>query len=109
MLGAAYMLWLYQRVFFGKIEHEENKTLHDLNLRELVTFVPLIVILCFWIGLYPAPFLDFLKKPAAQIAETLQPGRFVVANAAAHATPVVATTEVRDEPIIAEGGATAKR
>ena len=57
VLGAAYMLWLYQRTMFGKIENPENEALPDLNLREFATFVPLIV-LAFWIGLYPTPFLD---------------------------------------------------
>ena len=67
VLGAAYLLWLYQRVFWGKITHEENEHLADLNARELATLVPLVV-LCFWIGLYPKPFLDFLHKPMGQLA-----------------------------------------
>ena len=62
MLGAAYLLWLYQRVFWGKVTHEENKSLVDLNAREIATLVPLVV-LCFWIGVYPKPFLEFLHKP----------------------------------------------
>src|SRR5213596_3090231 len=58
VLGAAYLLWLYQRVFWGKVTHEENRHLKDLSPRELATLVPL-VLFCFWIGLYPKPFLDF--------------------------------------------------
>jgi NADH-quinone oxidoreductase subunit M len=75
VLGAAYLLWLYQRVFWGKITNEENRHLADLNGRELATLVPLVV-LCFWIGVYPKPFLDFLHGPAARIANIVQPGRF---------------------------------
>jgi NADH-quinone oxidoreductase subunit M len=75
VLGAAYLLWLYQRVFWGKITNPENEHLHDLSARELSTLVPLVV-LCFWIGLYPKPFLDFLHKPMARLAETVQPGKF---------------------------------
>ena len=75
VLGAAYLLWLYQRVFWGKITHDENKHLVDLNGRELATLVPLMV-LCFWIGLYPKPFLEFLHKPMGQLAQTIQPGKF---------------------------------
>jgi NADH-quinone oxidoreductase subunit M len=75
VLGAAYLLWLYQRVFWGQVTHEENKKLVDLNLRELATLAP-IVVLCFWIGVYPKPFLAFLHGPAQKIAETVQPGRF---------------------------------
>ena len=51
MLGAAYMLWLYQRVFFGELSNEKNKDLPDLNLREQWTLIPLIFI-AFWVGLY---------------------------------------------------------
>jgi NADH-quinone oxidoreductase subunit M len=75
VLGAAYLLWLYQRVFWGKITNEENAHLKDLNLRELATLVPL-VLLCFWIGIKPGDFLAFLEKPAAEIAHSVQPDRF---------------------------------
>ena len=52
VLGAAYLLWLYQRVFFGELSNPANQKLSDLTLREQLTLVPL-VILAFWIGLYP--------------------------------------------------------
>jgi len=73
VLGAAYMLWLYQRTMLGKIENDANRNLRDLNLRELATFVPLIV-LAFWIGLYPQPFLRYLDEPVKQIVERVRPG-----------------------------------
>ena len=57
VLGAAYMLWLYQRTMFGAMENPKNADLPDLSLRELTTLVPIIV-MCFWIGLYPSPFLS---------------------------------------------------
>jgi NADH-quinone oxidoreductase subunit M len=66
VLGAAYMLWLYQRTMFGKIENPKNEGLRDLNLREFATFLPLIV-LAFWIGLYPKPFLDRLETSVARV------------------------------------------
>ena len=75
VLGAAYMLWLYQRVMFGKLEHEENQNLPDLNRRELATFIPLII-LAFWIGLYPQTFLDYLHDPVNQIVERVRPNEF---------------------------------
>jgi NADH-quinone oxidoreductase subunit M len=86
VLGAAYLLWLYQRVFWGKVTHEENRHLKDLSTRELATLVPL-VLFCFWIGLYPKPFLEFIHAPLARIAETVQPGRFPPAGAVQAAAP----------------------
>ncbi len=71
ILGAGYMLWLYQRVIFHQITHEENKTLSDLNVREIATLLPL-VILVFWIGFYPAPFLDILDASVRHLLEPLQ-------------------------------------
>ena len=75
VLGAAYMLWLYQRVMFGELDHEENQNLPDLNWREIATFVPLII-LAFWIGLYPKVFLDYLHEPVNQIVERVRPNQF---------------------------------
>ncbi|HEX6737266.1 MAG TPA: NADH-quinone oxidoreductase subunit M [Vicinamibacteria bacterium] len=75
VLGAAYLLWLYQRVFWGQVTNEENKHLLDLNWREIAVLAPLVA-LCFWIGLYPKPFLDFLEPPLSKVAEVIQPGKF---------------------------------
>jgi NADH-quinone oxidoreductase subunit M len=92
VLGAAYLLWLYQRVFWGKVTHEENRHLVDLSARELATLVPLVA-LCFWIGAYPKPFLEFLHQPAKQIAATVQPGKYAGQTAhAATGEPVVSAT-----------------
>jgi NADH-quinone oxidoreductase subunit M len=71
VLGAAYLLWLYQRVFWGKVTNPENEHLTDLNPRELGTLIPLVA-LCFWIGLYPKPFLDYLEPPLNKLAEDIQ-------------------------------------
>jgi NADH-quinone oxidoreductase subunit M len=89
VLGAAYLLWLYQRVFWGKITNEENRHLSDLNTRELATLVPLVA-LCFWIGVYPRPFLAFLHAPAARIASIVQPGKYPPGAAPAPAHAAVA-------------------
>jgi NADH-quinone oxidoreductase subunit M len=66
VLGAAYMLWMFQRVFFGPLNNPENEGLADLNKRELLYLMP-IVVLCFWIGLYPKPFFAVLEKPVDYI------------------------------------------
>jgi NADH-quinone oxidoreductase subunit M len=75
VLGAAYMLWLYQRTMLGKIENPANEKLTDLNLRELATVVPLII-MAFWIGLYPAPFFAVLDKPVNKIVAKVRPDFF---------------------------------
>jgi len=70
VLGAAYMLWLYQQVFFGEITIEENKKLKDVNLREQWTLIPLIV-MCFWIGLYPKPFFRIMEPSIQRIVRVV--------------------------------------
>jgi NADH-quinone oxidoreductase subunit M len=75
VLGAAYMLWLYQRVMFGKLENPANKALPDLSMRELATFVPLII-LAFWIGIYPNFFTKFLDQPVNAIVERVRADYF---------------------------------
>ncbi len=56
ILSAVYMLWMFQRVMFGKIVHEANEKLKDLSPREWVVLLP-VVALIIWLGVYPAPFL----------------------------------------------------
>jgi NADH-quinone oxidoreductase subunit M len=72
VLGAAYMLYLYQRTMFGKIENPKNEGLLDLNHREFVTFAPLII-LAVWMGLYPAPFLRRLETSVNHIVLRVNP------------------------------------
>lgn len=63
IFGAVYMLWMFQRVMFGKVTREENKSLKDLSVREVVVLLPIIAFI-FIIGLYPTPFL---KKMEASV------------------------------------------
>jgi len=72
ILAAAYLLWLYQRVFFGKVENPKNEKLLDLSGRELATFVPLVAI-ALWIGLYPKPFFQILATPVNNLVVTVRP------------------------------------
>ena len=72
VLGAAYMLYLYQRTMFGKIENPKNERLPDLSRREFATFAPLLV-LAVWIGLYPKPFLDRLETSVQQVVARVSP------------------------------------
>lgn len=72
VLGAAYMLWLYQRTMFGTCDNPKNQVLKDLNFRETMTLVPL-VIWAFWIGLYPKPYFEVLDKPVTAIVQRVNP------------------------------------
>jgi NADH-quinone oxidoreductase subunit M len=56
-LGAAYALWLYRKIIFGELTKEALKAILDMNRRELVVFLPL-VLLTLWMGIYPGSFLD---------------------------------------------------
>ena len=66
VLGAAYMLWLYQRTMFGRTDRPENASMTDLNGRELATFLPLIA-LAVWIGIYPSPFLRRIESSVSRV------------------------------------------
>ena len=60
VLAACYMLWMFQRVFFGPVTHEENRGLRDLTAARAAGVVPLLVLI-FWIGVMPQPFLDRMQ------------------------------------------------
>ena len=98
VLAAAYLLWLYQRVFFGAVTNPKNEKLHDLTPREVATFVPLIV-MAFWIGLYPKPFLQILEQPVNTIIATVNRGAAApdapaAAQIAAPAAPIAVVASV---------------
>jgi NADH-quinone oxidoreductase subunit M len=57
ILGAAYMLYLYRRVIFGKLTKDKLKSIVDLNIREILVFAPLIAVVL-WMGIYPTSFLE---------------------------------------------------
>jgi len=79
ILSAAYMLWMYQRVMYGPIVHEENKKIKDMNLREILAMVP-IILMFFIMGLYPNYFLrkmhisvnEFLNRYNKHITMNIQ-------------------------------------
>jgi NADH-quinone oxidoreductase subunit M len=72
VLGAAYMLYLYQRTMFGKIENPKNESLLDLSQREFATFAPLLI-LAVWIGIYPAPLIRRLETSVRHIVSRVSP------------------------------------
>ncbi|HEY0077159.1 MAG TPA: NADH-quinone oxidoreductase subunit M [Pyrinomonadaceae bacterium] len=72
ILNAAYMLWLYQRMFFGRIDNPKNENLRDMKGREWAYMLPL-VILSLWIGIYPKPFIDFIQRPVNAVVRHVRP------------------------------------
>jgi NADH-quinone oxidoreductase subunit M len=72
ILNAGYMLWLYQRMFFGNIENPKNEKLTDMTGREWAYMTPL-VILSLWIGIYPKTFVDYIQKPVAAVVRQVRP------------------------------------
>jgi len=66
ILAAVYMLWTFQRVFFGTVDKPANRSLVDLNAREILTMAPLILLILF-IGWYPAPFLARIEPAVQQL------------------------------------------
>jgi NADH-quinone oxidoreductase subunit M len=64
VLGAIYMLSAYQRVFFGPLNKAANKVLQDINLREILVVLPLVIMM-FVMGIYPKPFLEKIE-PSVQ-------------------------------------------
>ncbi|HEX2580770.1 MAG TPA: NADH-quinone oxidoreductase subunit M [Dongiaceae bacterium] len=71
ILGAAYMLWLYRRVIFGSLEREDLKGLLDLSPREVLYFVPLIL-LVLWMGIYPKSFTSFYGASIDRLVASVQ-------------------------------------
>ena len=72
ILNAGYMLWLYQRMFFGTIDNPKNEKLVDLSGREWAYMIPLLI-MSLWIGVYPKPFLDYIAKPVNAIVRQVRP------------------------------------
>ena len=81
ILGAAYLLWMYQRVMFGPIT-AVNEKMEDLNLREMLYFAPLVVA-AFWIGMYPKPIMDVMDAPVRKLVEQITPGYHAAQSLAA--------------------------
>ncbi len=72
ILNAGYMLWLYQRMFFGTIDNPKNEKLVDLSTREWIYMTPL-VIMSLWIGIYPKPFLSYIERPVNAVVRQVRP------------------------------------
>jgi NADH-quinone oxidoreductase subunit M len=88
-------LWLYQRTMFGPVTHDVNKTLPDMNLREHAVLLPLVV-MAFWIGIYPQPFFGVIEKPVERIVRQVNPGFYLLVPAqSADTRAISAPAEVK--------------
>jgi NADH-quinone oxidoreductase subunit M len=94
ILSAVYMLWMFQRVMFGKLDNVKNQQLKDLDAREIAIMVPLVA-LVFIMGVYPTPFLDKMNPAIDKmIAKTKQTASLAAApSVVAPALPVAGTTQ----------------
>jgi NADH-quinone oxidoreductase subunit M len=70
ILAAVYMLWMYQRVFVGQIRHDENRMLADLNGREIITILPLIL-MAIWMGVASGGFLRKMDASIQAVVERI--------------------------------------
>ncbi len=73
ILGAVYLLWMIERVFFGKVLQKRHLSLVDLTPREMLVFAPLLVMI-FWLGIYPKPFIDKMEPSVQQWIEEVEQG-----------------------------------
>ena len=71
ILSAGYMLWLYRKVIFGKLEKASLAAIRDLGWREMVVFAPLVIVTIL-IGVYPKPVLDFSAVSVTQLIDNYQ-------------------------------------
>jgi len=71
VLGAAYMLWMLQRIALGKARTEAARGLTDLSARELITVIPLAIAV-FGIGIYPGPFLEAMDSTVIYVVEQFE-------------------------------------
>ena len=69
--GAVYLLYMFQKVFFGKLDQARNGHLQDLNGRELGVFIPLVIAI-FAMGLFPRPFLKTMEPTVAAFVSDMK-------------------------------------
>jgi len=77
ILAAIYLLTMFQKMFLGPVTHNENKGLKDMTAREILVLVPLLILI-FWIGLYPKPFFQLMEPSVSHLLETLQAASLAV-------------------------------
>jgi NADH-quinone oxidoreductase subunit M len=74
VLGAVYMLWMYQRVFLGKVTNPANTSIPDIGTRERILLLP-IVVMMLWIGVYSTPFLSRMEASLELVQQRIDKAR----------------------------------
>jgi NADH-quinone oxidoreductase subunit M len=74
IFAAVYMLWMFQRVMFGKITNPKNLGLTDISGREFVVLAPILVF-CVWIGVYPNTFLKPMEPSVKNFIQMVEKKR----------------------------------
>ncbi len=87
VLGAAYLLWLYQRVFWGPLDNPANQNVPDVNGRERGLLLALTALM-FWIGLFPSTFFEKIEEPVNYIVRKVDPAYFNAPALPAPGAPV---------------------
>jgi NADH-quinone oxidoreductase subunit M len=70
ILAAVYLLWMFQRVFMGPLDNDENRKLRDINPRELAVFIAFLVFIV-WIGIAPQPYFDLMATKVTALVDSL--------------------------------------
>jgi NADH-quinone oxidoreductase subunit M len=96
VLGAMYMLWAYQKVVFGPVTREENKSLKDLSWREGACLVPLCLLVIF-MGVYPKPFLSKMDRTTRDYLAEMKMRQEMSYRVAAQPRPEATAQAVRAE------------
>ncbi|MBI4666808.1 MAG: NADH-quinone oxidoreductase subunit M [Nitrospinae bacterium] len=71
--AAVYMLWMFQRVMFGKVTNPKNEKLKDMNAREIAYFAPFVALI-FILGVYPTPIIKMMEPTIVHLVEQVKPG-----------------------------------
>jgi len=88
ILAAAYLLWMFQRVMQGPITNKNILSFKDLNRREIIQFIPIIVMI-FWMGIFPNTFLNKIDASVKHLLNQIKKREAIFAQAANQNKPVI--------------------